>query len=50
MKKRWVFMLAVAAVLAAGCEDMLDEQVYGKPTIDEMLSNEENVSKVVGQA
>ena len=29
---------------------MLDEEVYGQPTADELLANEQNVAKVVGQA
>ncbi|MBR3565819.1 MAG: RagB/SusD family nutrient uptake outer membrane protein [Paludibacteraceae bacterium] len=32
------------------CKDMLKEEVYGKPTAEEMLASEENVAKVVGQA
>jgi hypothetical protein len=29
---------------------MLDEEVYGQPTAEELLANEQNVAKVVGQA
>ncbi|MGM9837556.1 MAG: RagB/SusD family nutrient uptake outer membrane protein [Paludibacteraceae bacterium] len=50
MKKILICVLAAVALLSTGCKDMLEEEVYGKQTIDEMLSNEENVARVVGQA
>lgn len=40
----------MAAVLLLPSCHMLDEEVYGQPTAEEMLANEENVAKVVGQA
>ncbi len=51
MKK--IFIVSVAAILAFSlhsCKDMLEEEVFGQPTADEMLSNPGNVAKVVGQA
>ncbi len=51
MKKILIFTVAVLAVFSfTSCEDMLEEEAYGRPTIDEMLTNEANVAKVVGQA
>lgn len=43
-------VLAIAALSFNACKDMLEEEVYGKPTASEMLSDPENVAKVVGQA
>ena len=50
MKKSLIIALAAVAVLFSGCKDMLEEEVYGQPTAEELLANEENVAKVVGQA
>lgn len=50
MKKILNCLLLASAFLATSCEGMLDEEVFGKPTSEEMLSNAENVAKVVGQA
>ena len=50
MKKILKCLLLASAFLATSCEGMLDEEVFGKPTSEEMLSNAENVAKVVGQA
>lgn len=50
MKKIFLYALAAVAILSTSCESMLEEEVYGKPTAEEMLANEENVAKVVGQA
>ena len=49
MKKSLILVLTAVALMATGCH-MLDEEVFGEPTAEEMLSNEENVAKVVGQA
>ena len=50
MKKIFIISLASLAIIATSCKDMLQEEVYGRPTSEEMLSNAENVAKVVGQA
>lgn len=50
MKKIFLYALTAVAILSTSCEGMLEEEVYGKPTAEEMLANEENVAKVVGQA
>lgn len=50
MKKIFLYVLAAVAILSSSCESMLEEEVYGKPTAEEMLANEDNVAKVVGQA
>ncbi|MBQ2541681.1 MAG: RagB/SusD family nutrient uptake outer membrane protein [Paludibacteraceae bacterium] len=50
MKKLWILAFAAVAVLFSGCKGMLDEEVYGQPTPEELLDNEENVAMVVGQA
>lgn len=50
MKKIFLYALTTVAILSTSCEGMLKEEVYGKPTAEEMLTNEENVAKVVGQA
>lgn len=51
MKKLAFYIcLGVAALCTTSCDDMLDEVVYGQPTAQEMLANQENVARVVGQA
>lgn len=50
MKKIAFFICLGLAGLFTSCDDMLDEKVYGQPTAQEMLANEENVARVVGQA
>lgn len=50
MKKIAFFICLGLAGLFTSCEDMLDEKVYGQPTAQEMLANQENVARVVGQA
>lgn len=44
-------MVCLAAGVLSSCESMLDENPYGKPTAEEILSSsEENMAKIVGQA
>ena len=50
MKKILICALAAVALLSTGCKDMLEEEVFGQPTSEEMLTNPENVAMVVGQA
>ncbi|MBO8459998.1 MAG: RagB/SusD family nutrient uptake outer membrane protein [Bacteroidetes bacterium] len=52
MKKLFIYLVASVSLCSslASCEDMLDEQSYGKPTSEELLSNEENMIMLVGQA
>ena len=49
MKKSLIFVLTAVVLMTTGCH-MLDEEAYGQPTAEELLANEENVAKVVGQA
>lgn len=48
--KKYIIVLTLFSLVASSCKGLLDEQVYGKPTAEEMLSEPENVAKVVGQA
>lgn len=50
MKKIVFFICLGLATLCTSCEDVLEEQVYGQPTAQEMLANQQNVARVVGQA
>ena len=50
MKKTFLYVLAAVAILSTACEGMLDEEVYEKPTAEEMLADTDNVARVVGQA
>ena len=51
MKKIFKYALACAIVLPifSAC-NMLEEENFGKPTTDQMLQNEQNVTNLVGQA
>lgn len=50
MKKKIYFILAFACALSfTSCKDMLEENSYGRPTAQELLSDPENVYKEVGQ-
>lgn len=49
MKKSLILVLTAVVLMTTGCH-MLDEEAYGQPTAEELLSNPENVSMVVGQA
>lgn len=50
MKKIAFFICLGVAALTTSCSDVLEEEVYGQPTAQEMLANQENVARVVGQA
>lgn len=52
MKKLFIYLVAGASLCSSltSCEDMLREDAYGKPTSEELLSNEENMIMLVGQA
>ena len=50
MKKIAFFICLGVAALTTSCSDALEEEVYGQPTSQEMLANQENVARVVGQA
>ena len=52
MKKIFVALSAGLIMLGAltSCEDLLQEQNYGNPTVEDMMSNEANVILLVGQA
>ena len=49
MKKIFISTLILVAFIATSCENLLEEEVYGQPTAEEMLSVPENVAKVVGE-
>lgn len=40
----------ILATSITSCEGMLDEENFGNPTVEDMMSNEENVVLLVGQA
>ena len=49
MKK--IILASVIALLGfSSCDSMLEEVNYGNPTTEEMMTNEENVALLVGQA
>ena len=50
MKKFFIVALAAVALLTTSCEGFLEEENFGNPTIEEMMSNEQNVVLLVGQA
>ena len=52
MKKYLIYILLAlfAGSLFISCEGMLDEKNYGNPTVNDMMSKEENVILLVGQA
>ena len=52
MKKINVFFVALVITLSVftSCKDMLEEEIYGKATVDEILTSEENIPLLVGQA
>lgn len=50
MKKKIYYIISLVVALSfASCKDMLEEETYGKPTAEELLSDPENVYKEVGQ-
>lgn len=50
MKKYiYVFLTVVGLGTLTSCADMLEEKNYGNPTIEEMMTNPENVALMVGQ-
>ena len=50
MKKIFLtFVSLVALVSMTSCSDLLDEQNYGNPTVDDMVQDEQNVVLLVGQ-
>ena len=50
MKKFFIVALAAVALLSTSCEGFLAEENFGNPTIEDMMSNEENIVLLVGQA
>lgn len=50
MKRLYILLLCIPALLATSCKGLLDEEVFGKPTTDQMLTNRDNAAKLVGQA
>ena len=49
--KKILYILTIALVLPffCSCDGMLEEKNYGNPTVEEMMSNPENVGLLVGQ-
>lgn len=49
--KKFIYILFVGVplTLLSSCADLLDEKNYGNPTIEEMMTNPENVALMVGQ-
>lgn len=39
MKKLFIISLTAVALLATSCKDMLEEEVYGKPTAEDALQS-----------
>lgn len=50
MKKLFILAIAAVALLTTSCEGFLEEENFGNPTIEDMMSNEANVVLLVGQA
>ena len=50
MKKFFIVALAAVALLSTSCEGFFAEENFGNPTIEDMMSNEENIVLLVGQA
>ena len=42
--------LSLAISVFSSCDKMLEEKNYGNPTVGDMMTNEENVVLLVGQA
>ena len=50
MKKILKYTLLSTVLLSAiACDDMLNEVNYGNPTVEDMMTNPENVDMTVGQ-
>ena len=51
MKRLFYIIASIIAVsaLSSSCSGLLDEVNYGNPTVEEMMTNEENVILLVGQ-
>ena len=49
--KKILYILTIALALPAisSCDDLLEEKNYGNPTVEEMMSNPDNVGLLVGQ-
>ncbi len=45
-----IILILLFSTAFIGCDDMLEEKNYGNPTQEEMLSSEENIILLVGQA
>ncbi len=49
MKKIYILLIAFALPLFSSCDGMLEEKIYGSPTVEDMMANPENVGLLVGQ-
>ena len=45
-----LLVLVANSYMLTSCNDMLDEENFGNPTVEAMMANEENVILLVGQA
>jgi hypothetical protein len=52
MKKifKYALVCAIALPVFSSCEGLLEEENFGKPTTDQMLQNEQNVTNLIGQS
>jgi hypothetical protein len=52
MKKSFLYIIVAACCLSSfvSCKGMLDEESYGKPTSEDLLTDETNMVMLVGQA
>ena len=50
--RKFIYIISLALTLSvfSSCDSMLDEVNYGNPTVSDMMTNEENVVLLVGQA
>ena len=49
MKKLLYTFVALTTLVTTSCSDMLEEVNYGSPTVEDMMTQEENVVLLVGQ-
>jgi len=54
MKKSFIYCTVLCCLAVnfglTSCKDMLEENSYGKPTVDEMMKSEQNIISLIGQA
>lgn len=52
MKKFFIYAIGLAMLspVFMSCDSLLEEEIFGQQTVDEMMANEENIVLMVGQA